>query len=278
MNVPNSTNANEAARQAWESNAEVWDRRMGMEGNDFVNLLIWPLLVRLMALSGGELVLDVACGNGLYSLRMVELGARVVGFDFSTELIARAQAYAAGYADRITYHVVDATDYEALLALGVGRFDLAVSQMALMDIADIEPLARALPQLLRPGGAFIFAIMHPCFNGLHTTLVMETADESAGITTKSFLKLSGYLTPFTGFGRALRDQTRLQPYFHRPLQDLLLPFFRAGFVMDALEEAAFPPEHQANRLASWGGGFSEFPPVLMVRLRSAQGDSDDERR
>jgi hypothetical protein len=36
--------------------------------------------------------------------------------------------------------------------------------MALMDVEDIEPLAAALPTLLRPRGGFVFSVMHPCFN------------------------------------------------------------------------------------------------------------------
>jgi hypothetical protein len=41
---PDSTDrsrANEQARQAWDQNAEFWDLRMS-EGNDFVDVLIWP--------------------------------------------------------------------------------------------------------------------------------------------------------------------------------------------------------------------------------------------
>jgi hypothetical protein len=35
-------NSNEFAHEAWEANAEVWDSRMGDEGNDFFNTPRWP--------------------------------------------------------------------------------------------------------------------------------------------------------------------------------------------------------------------------------------------
>lgn len=64
--------ANEVAKDAWNQNAKFWDERMG-EGNDFVELLIWPVTERLLALKPGERVLDIACGNGLSSRRMAAM-------------------------------------------------------------------------------------------------------------------------------------------------------------------------------------------------------------
>ncbi|WP_178381562.1 hypothetical protein [[Phormidium ambiguum] IAM M-71] len=43
--------------------------------------------------------------------------------------------------------------------------------------------------------------------------------------------------------------------------------FRAEFVLDGLEEPAFPSDYPNNYLLSGGGNFSEIPPVLVVRLK-----------
>ena len=258
--------AHAETHEAWEINAAYWDDRIG-EGNDFVNHLIWPATERMLALAPGERVLDVACGNGLYARRLAALGAQVVAFDFSAALIERARVRTQGQGS-ITYHVLDATDEAALLTLGPRSFDAAICQMALFDIADIGPLMQALSQLIKPGGRFVFSLMHPCFNNPSTIHTAEQEDRDGEIITTYAIKVYGYLSTVARRGAAIRGQPKAQVYFHRSLQTLLGICFEAGFVMDALEEPGFPPDHPSGKNGlSWGGNFSEFPPVLMTGMR-----------
>ena len=47
--------------------------------------------------------------------------------------------------------------------------------------------------------------------------------------------------------------------------------FEAGFVIDALEERAFPPDHPpGSHPLTWGPALSEIPPVLIARARRAE--------
>ena len=264
--------AHEETRVAWNANAAYWDGRMG-EGNDFVTVLNWPALERMLGPVSGARVLDVACGNGLYARRLAALGAEVVATDFAAEMIAAAQARPSPGPGTIEYRVVDATDEAALVALGEGAsgprpLDAAICMMAIFDIAAVEPLMRGVRRLLRPGGRFIFSLMHPCFNNPYTTLMGEQEDRDGKIVTTYSAKVSGYMTPVARRGLAMREQPKPHVYFHRPLQDVLGAAFAAGFVMDALEERAFPPDHPPGRNPlGWGANFSEIPPVLMARLR-----------
>jgi 2-polyprenyl-3-methyl-5-hydroxy-6-metoxy-1,4-benzoquinol methylase len=259
--------ANAESRQAWNRNATFWDERMG-EGNDFVEVLIWPTAEKLLALQPGERVLDVACGNGLTSRRMAALGAEVVAIDFSERMIAHARQRTVVQADRIRYSVVDATDGDALLALGPHSFDVALCNMALFDMADIAPVMRALRRLLRLGGRFVFSVIHPCFNNPHMVHVGEMEERGGEVVTVYSVKIRGYMTATVTPGIAMPGQPVPHLYFHRPLSMLLAAGFTAGFVLDALEERAFPAGHRSGTYPlSWSGNFSEIPPVLIARLR-----------
>ncbi len=146
---------NVRARDAWDTNARFWDERMA-DGNDFFNALVWPGVEHLLRPQPGEVLLDAACGNGVTSRRLAEAGARVLAFDFSEEMIRAATRRHRG--DQVDYRVVDATDADALRALGPGRFDGALCNMALMDLlyapafqrADVAASPRRSIRLLHP--------------------------------------------------------------------------------------------------------------------------------
>jgi SAM-dependent methyltransferase len=259
--------ANEETRSAWEANAAVWDARMGDTGNDFFNDLCWPAILRLLNPQDGQHILDIACGNGLTSRHLAALGAQVTAFDFSENMIELARVRT-NPKSGITYHVLDATDEKALLdtLLDDAPYDAALSNMALFDMADIEPLFHVLPRLLKPGGSFVFSLTHPAFNNASSVHLAEQWDD-AGIKTRYAVKISRYITPSQMSGVALRNQPKPQLYFDRPLQSYFNLAFQNGFVIDGFEERAFPPDHLQRDPLMWGGNFSEIPPVLVARIR-----------
>ncbi|HKX30557.1 MAG TPA: class I SAM-dependent methyltransferase [Blastocatellia bacterium] len=259
------TKENEETRRAWDRNAGFWDARMG-EGNDFVEILLWPAIGRLLDVRSGERILDIACGNGLTSRRLARSGAKVVAFDFSSEMINLARNRTA--TGEIDYLVLDATDRQAMAALGAGNFDAALCNMALMDLAEIDPLMEAIAGLLRPGARFVFSMTHPWFNSPGSIKVAES-EERDGLLVKTYsIKASRYMTPYTQAGQAIFGQPAPHLYFHRPLGEILRSAFDFGLVVDGFEERAFPPDHEPNGSeVAWNGRFSEIPPVVVVRLR-----------
>ena len=259
----------EESRAIWNAKAAFWDERMG-EGNAFQRLLVGPATERLLDAREGELVLDVACGNGVMARRLASLGARVVGCDFSEVFIERARARTpAELADRISYHVVDATREDELLALGAGRFDAIVCNQAFMDMATIEPLLRAARQLLGSAGRFVFALAHPCFNSGLFRMVAEQEDGAQGVVVRRGVTVYSYLTPTTQKGTGMPGEPESHYYFHRPLSNILASCFRAGFALDGLEEPSFQEPYQSSLMLTWGQ-MPEIPPVLACRLRPVE--------
>ncbi len=258
---------NDETREIWNQKAPFWDEVFGDQGNAFHQAVVAPATERLLEIRSAERVLDIACGNGAFSRRLAELGAEVVAIDFSETFLDRAKIRTTAHADRIEYRLLDATDEAQLLTLGERQFDAAVCTMALMDIATIEPLFAALGGLLKSGGRFVFSVLHPCFNSTGCTMVAERAEREGETRTIYSVKVSRYIQPWAEKGVAIAGEPVAHYLFQRPLSVLFNACFRAGFLLDGLEEPIDPSEPPANRSFSWAH-YKEIPPVLVARMRS----------
>lgn len=258
---------NDEGRDLWNGKATFWDNLHGDEGNSFHRTLVSPSVEHLLELQAGESVLDIGCGNGVLARRLAELGGKVTAVDFSSELIALAKERGQASGEPIRYDVADATDEDALLALGIAQFDAIVCTMALMDMPVIAPMYRAVRQLLGENGRFVFSTMHPAFSSNHPIFIMERGDANGELYTHYSLKISNYLdiSPMKGAGAV--DEPNPHYYYHRPMQDLLGTAFEAGLVLDGMDEPAFP-RIPINRKQTVGWDtLWQIPPVLSCRLR-----------
>ena len=266
---PLDNNLNEESRKLWDQKATFWDELHGEEGNRFHRKLISPAVENLLQIQAGEAVLDIACGSGVMARRLAALGGNVTAADFSTALIERAKARGQSTGTPIQYHIADATDEEALVALGEGAFDGIVCTMALMDMPVIAPLYRAVRRLLRPEGRFVFATSHPAFNSNNPIFFAEMEDRDGQLLTSSGVKIRGYLDIPPTKGVGAKDEPTPHYYYHRPLHELLGTAFEAGLVLDGLEEPGFRPDDtESPRLLSWYA-VPQIPPVLAGRFRPA---------
>jgi ubiquinone/menaquinone biosynthesis C-methylase UbiE len=116
------------------------------------------LMLEMIALQPGERVLDVACGTGLVSFRMLEAvgetGA-VVGTDISAEMVAAARSLAVQRGARnATFERLDA---EAM-SLEEADFDAAVCALGLMYVPDPVKALGEMLRLLKPGGRAAAAV------------------------------------------------------------------------------------------------------------------------
>ena len=222
----------EESRQRWEANADYWDARMGDTSNFFHCNVVRPHTEELLDIRDGDLVLDIACGTGNFSERLAESGADVVAFDYSEKMISHARKRRLAMPDKISFHVCDATNRSQIMALIQERsFDKAVANMAVMDIADIEPLFGAVWEMLKPGGIFVFSTHHPCFaKPPHT-----------------------YWTACMHEEEAIRGQPEKNLNYHRSLQDIFQVCLRAGFVITGFFEELDDDK--------------EYPVIIIVRLK-----------
>lgn len=97
-------------------------------------------------------VLDLGCGEGWLARRLAPLGIAVTGVDATPELVATARVAGGG-----DFRVADYGE----LPPDLGRFDLAVSNFALLGREPVERLLTALPEFLLPGATLVIQTLHP---------------------------------------------------------------------------------------------------------------------
>lgn len=257
----------------WDNIAEWWDDTIG-NGNLFQDYLIEPSQERLLDLKPGERVLDIACGAGRFTRRMAAQGVTILAFDHSEKFIERAKQRTTENTDRIEYRVINATDNKTLLDLGKKEFDAAVCTMAIMDMSSITPMISILPELLKPGGRFVFSVAHPAFNSGTSRLIAEEVYQDGDLHTISGVKLTEYSKAFMHMGIGVPGQSEPQHYFHRPISMIFNTCFKFGFVLDGIEEPAMPEELVDSRPSplNWVK-LPQVPPVLVARMRLAKSNN-----
>lgn len=138
--------------------AEFYEQRSGKSVSD-------PATAALLDLAGDVRrlrLLEVACGPGRVARELARRGATLTGLDISAELLAQARAYEAAEPLGIRYLQADVT---APGVLEDQVFDGVVCNYGLSDIDDLDGLLANVARWLRPGGAFVFSLLHPCFPG-----------------------------------------------------------------------------------------------------------------
>jgi SAM-dependent methyltransferase len=146
---------------------EFYDRYVAAYFQEWKNNdLLLPLLRLLVARSGAEhRVLDLGCGPGVESRRLVDLGANVVGVDLSEPSLEIAR----GHVPEATFIRMDAMD----LTFPTESFDAILESAVLFHFTDEEQtrILTRLRQILRSGGVLLSIYMTGDYCGMQERTV-----------------------------------------------------------------------------------------------------------
>lgn len=255
--------------EEWDALADWWEAEMG-DGDDFHRQLLHDNQLDLLAPKPGERILDLACGQGAFSLVLANRGANVVGVDGSARMLGHARRRCGSGPDAPEFHHIDLAEPGAVLRLGTERFDSAVCGMALQDIGEIDAMVASVPKLLKPGGAFVCSVPHPAFNSLGCEPGVEYRERDGRLEEVRYVHISDYLAVRARPMEIKVGQNGAPMLHHRPLGVLFESFFAAGFCLDALREPAYPAGLSSGRALSWKN-FPAMPPALVFRWRIHEG-------
>jgi len=133
----------------WDDSAESFIASVGERGDYTREFIVDPVLVPRLADRGFRNALDVGCGEGRFCRIMRQHGIAPIGIDPTQRLLERARE-------------CDPTgDYRLAMAEALpfddGTFDLVVSYMTLIDIADIGAAIPEMARVLKPNGTLLVA-------------------------------------------------------------------------------------------------------------------------
>lgn len=118
----------------------------------------WRNIVARQAASSGDDVLDVATGTGDLAFATSQAGAtRVIGTDFSEEMIEAARKKAPKHGPDVTFAIADALD----LPFEDRTFDAVTVSFGLRNMTDYDAALREMFRVVRPGGVAIILEMTP---------------------------------------------------------------------------------------------------------------------
>ena len=95
---------------------------------------------------GMSIALDIGCGTGAVARRLAARCDRVVGIDFSPQMIREAANRSAEF-PTVEYHVAAAEEW-----LGGSRSYDCITTMAVLHHMPLEPTVRSIARAVRPGG------------------------------------------------------------------------------------------------------------------------------
>ncbi|MBI4089185.1 MAG: methyltransferase domain-containing protein [Candidatus Levybacteria bacterium] len=233
-----------------------WYNELLKNGNSYQQTLILPNLIRLLQIKKGELVLDLACGQGFFAREFAKLGAKVIGVDISSELIDIAKNNK-NYI--IEYHVSPA---DKLTFLQNESIDKTIIVLALQNIQNVNDVVKEANRVLKQNGKLFIVINHPCFR-----IPKESSwgwDDKLKI---QYRRLDSYLSESK---EIIQMHPGNKPWektisFHRPLQFYFKALSKNNLLVSRLEE------WNSNRISELGpkkeaedAARKEFPLFLFL--------------
>jgi SAM-dependent methyltransferase len=208
-------------RRAWDEQADNWigwtrgsmdDSFFRFHGDRFFELLPTP----------GRLTVDLGAGEGRVARALRARGHTVVELDGSARLAAASAALSG-----MPVVVGDV----ARLPLRAGIADLAVAFMSFQDVDDMPAAVAEAARVLRAGGHFLMAIVHPINSAGEFEPGPIEMERRFVMYAHSYFAHRRYADDVERDGRSMRFSSE-----HRPIESYSRALEAAGFAIEALRE------------------------------------------
>lgn len=149
--------------EGWQRVAEKYDSVWASSTRQFI-----PPLLDATKVGPGMSVLDVGCGPGYVAAAAAGRGARVIGVDFSSEMVAIATKLFPA----LKFRVGDAQE----LPFDSDTFDRVLANFALLHVGSPELACAEASRVLRTGGKFGFTVWAPPGNNPYAKIIDDAIE------------------------------------------------------------------------------------------------------
>lgn len=216
-------------KTSWGGVADWYDGVVN-DDDSYQNKVILPNIIRIMNPQKGKRILDLACGQGVFSRALAAHGASTVGVDIAPELIEIAKKHA-GHNEE--YHVSSADN---LSLFPDGMFDDAMTVLAIQNIEHAARTFKEASRVLRAKGRYVIVLNHPAFR-----IPDKTSWGWDGATGAQYRRIDEYMSESRKVidmnpGTKEKGLKEVTVSFHRPLQNYSKMLANAGFAVLRIEE------------------------------------------
>jgi SAM-dependent methyltransferase len=169
---------------------------------------------------GGGTCLEIGCGTGIHADQLREQGWRPVGVDLSEGMLRYARS-------RLPIARADV----ARLPVRDASVPAVVAVMVHTDMPGYAQVLHEVARVLRPGGVFVHAGVHPCFCGGFA----DRTDPDAAVIRPGYL--DGHWTKRSWTDQGVRARVGAH---HWPMAALLRMFRDAGLTAEDYHEGGAP--------------------------------------
>ncbi len=228
----------------WSSIARNYDAVVKETGDQSQQLIINPIVHELLGTLEEKCVLDAGCGNGYWTRRMAETAQRVVGVDFTEELIERAKSR--GTPKNAEFIV---GNLERLL-LTQDTFDTVLMSMVLLDLEDMTTPIAEIARVTKTGGKVVVSTTHPCFeNPPNTHSLRDDNGNKTGRVVKNYFT--------TGL---IKDEANNYQHWHYKISDIINTFANSKLFVEKMVEPSSNGFLKNNEV-------DHFPYFLVMRFK-----------
>jgi SAM-dependent methyltransferase len=240
---------------SWEKSADWYDRILGEKGSELYQAVVIPNGLKVLAPERGERILDLGCGQGVFSRAIAQVGAVVTGIDAAPSLIEKARSYPSR--TPIRYFDRDAANLRDL-----GEFDAISAILCLQNMEHLDKVCAAAAAVLKTGGRMLWVLNHPAFRIPKQTSWGFENDHSV-----QYRRIDAYSSTI-GVPIVMhpgKADSEVTTSFHRSFETLTQCGFKAGLVLTGLYEWYSHKESQPGaRARAENKARKEFPLFLAL--------------